>query len=83
MKNKEVIDKIQAYLIGQSPELVARICASLMVDINRIYTLESLPFEEAENLFDRIERNAIQIQEFVKHGPTKDLRIIRMNSNED
>lgn len=83
MKNKEVMDKVTSYLLTQDPAVVARTCAALMVDINRIDMIESLPADEVECLFKRIALNSIELREFIEKGATKDFKIVRMNSSED
>lgn len=66
LNNKDLIDKLQAYLLTQNPEIVARLLANCMVDFFRLYTIKYLPFEEVESLFHRIEKNAISLREFEK-----------------
>jgi len=64
MNNKDLIDKLQAYLLAQNPEIVARLLANAMVDFHRLYTIEHLPFDEVDCLFQRIEQNAKSLREF-------------------
>lgn len=67
MNNKDLIDKLEAYLLAQNPKIVARLLANTMVDFHRLYTIEYLPFEEVECLFQRIEKNAQSLREFAKN----------------
>jgi hypothetical protein len=69
MNNKDVIDKLQAYFLQQDPQVLTRLTANMMVDFHRLYSIESLPFEEVECLFQRIERNALSLRDFVENGP--------------
>lgn len=81
MNNKEVIDSLKEYFITQPPEAVAMLAGALMVDMWRMSSVDSLPQEEAACLFERIEKNAQSVRDFVINGPKGDLKIIKMNSD--
>lgn len=73
--NKEISDKMTAYFLTQDPEIVARILAANMIDLNRLYHFELLEDDERESLFRRLDHNIEQLQEFIKSGSTSDLTI--------
>jgi len=81
MENKEIMDKLAAYFITQDPAVIARLAASLLIDINRIWHVENLQEEEMESLVERMEINLAQLNEFILNGPQQDLKIIVRNSS--
>jgi len=83
MKNKEVIDKLQEYFINEcDPKIVARTLAGMMVDMNRVKNIKQLTKSEKECLFDRIDNNCKQLEDFIKNGPRETLKYIVQNSSD-
>jgi hypothetical protein len=83
MKNKEVIAKLQEYLLTQDPKIVAYACACVMVDMSRLASLDDLPEKEAVSLIGRIYLNARQLSEFIRLGGLGTLDIVNLGSDED
>lgn len=80
--NKEVIDRLQEYFLNQDPKIVARLAGSLMIDLNRIVCASSMKEEELECLIYRMGQMRDELIKFIKNGPTGDIRIEIMNSDE-
>lgn len=68
MKNKELIDRLQAYFLTQDPNVVARILANYMIDMHRLCCVWEIPEEEQENLACRMSINSEKLQDFAKNG---------------
>lgn len=83
--NKEVIDKLQQYYMSSDPAIVARALANAVIDMNRIYNIESIQEGEYECLLYRIEMNAKSVQKFVADGcvDPEPLCLNILNSDED
>lgn len=81
--NKEVSDKLTEYFLTQDPEVVARILAANMIDLNRLYHFELLEDDERENLFRRLDHNIGQLEEFIKNGPMSDLKATHLKYTDD
>jgi hypothetical protein len=73
--NKEVIAKLFDYFLSQNREVVAKMLAATLVDINRFYNLEHLDEEERECLMQRMEHNVNELNAFIKNGPSSDLKL--------
>lgn len=80
MKNKQIMDRLEEYFLTQDPKIVARMCASHLVDLNRYYRLEELPYDEAVCLMQRMEMNMEQLYKFIKDGADGDIKIQLRNS---
>jgi hypothetical protein len=81
MNNKEAIAKLKEYFLAQDRETVAYALASAMVDINRFMKLDRLPDKEVESLFRRGDIIVDQLVNFLQHGPSGDLKLVKMNSD--
>lgn len=65
MKNKEVMDRLQKYFMSQKPESVARICASMMIDLNRFYVKDFLSDDEYGHLLERTRHLTQELKKFI------------------
>lgn len=81
MENKEVIDKLQAYFLEQDHELIARMAAALLVDLHRMATFGLLPEDERQSLVERVRKNSIELEAFIKKGPSSGLELINVNED--
>ena len=82
MENKEIIDRLHQYFIGQDHSVVCRCLANMMIDLNRIYNFEHLDEEEASNLESRIEKNCLELMYFIDNYPNSScgkLNILHVN----
>lgn len=75
MSNKEVIEKLEKCFAKLEHEKLAKLAACLLIDINRIWTLNIECKEEREKLVERIQFNLSQLYEFVdrKDDPGVDI----------
>jgi|HubBroStandDraft_3_1064219.scaffolds.fasta_scaffold253604_2 hypothetical protein len=80
--NKEVIDALTKYFITQDKETVARCLASMIIDFNRIFHLQTLPEEEKALLNARVIANVLSLRKFIKNGPEGDIKLYKWNSGE-
>jgi hypothetical protein len=83
MNNKEIIDKLQAYYLTQDPALIARLCACFMIDMNRLITMADLPERELECLLARIKMHSEDLWDFIRNGPSGDLKLVNVQNAED
>lgn len=82
ISNKEVIDRLQEYFLGQDPKVVARILANQIIDLHRWTIWEELPSDEFYSLVVRSKLNSKTLQDFVKNGPTGDIKQYTYDSEE-
>ena len=84
ISNKEVLEKLTAYLMQQDHESLATALAGCMIDYNRLYTFHLLERDEKCMLADRIQANAVMLGEFVEKGFPMDepFKAVRINSEE-
>lgn len=73
--NKKVINELQEYFLKQDPKIVARFLANMMIDLNRLYSIEELSENERKCLEFRMEHNIQQLRNFAKYGPTDGLTL--------
>lgn len=66
MTNKEVVLKLQKYLLTQDPEKVTRLCANFFLDLNRFFTYNTLNDFEKSHLQWRNELNMKEVYKFLK-----------------
>lgn len=78
MTNKEVIDKLVIYFLQQDPQLVARMCANLFVDVNRFFNIDQLSVGERDHLRLRTQANIDVINDYLVTGYMDDLKIFNM-----
>ena len=77
------MQKLVEYFLTQDRESVARACAGFMIDMCRIRSMSDLPEKELACLLERIDKNAQAVGKFAKNGPSGDLKVHRLNSDED
>ncbi len=82
MTNKEVIEILCAYLASQDRLVVERVCANLMLDMHRIFVIESLPDDERNLLLFRIQLNSNELMEGLKKGFNSDLKSINLGKDD-
>lgn len=80
--NKEVIDKLTEYFITQDKKTIARSLANMMIDLNRIFYLKTLPEDEKALLNARVIANVLSLRRFIENGPEGDLTLHKWNSGE-
>lgn len=69
MNNKQIIQKLVKYFLENDPEIVAKTLAGLMIDLNRMYTIDKLPEQEKKCLKTRLALNHKELLYFIQHGP--------------
>ena len=69
--NKELMDKLSAYLETQDMKIVCRALANAFLDYHRIHNPDQMDADEAVRLFKRIKLNAEQLSDFAINGPTR------------
>ena len=73
ISNKETMDRLQKYLEKQDMKVVCKVCASLMIDMNRVFSIHGLSNDEVEHLWERIRMNSFELEKFLKDGPSGNL----------
>lgn len=66
MNNKDLIDKLQDYLLTQSPQDVARIAANAMIDLGRFWDINDLDENEKNCFLERMAHNVNQLKKFAQ-----------------
>jgi hypothetical protein len=66
ISNKEVMDKLVEHFLKHDPKKIARLCASFLLDINRIGAADQLTKEERRELKERMEFNLSQLYLFLE-----------------
>lgn len=79
MTNRDLAKRVTAYLLKQDPELVAKFCASIMLDIARYDRLDELSKEEQINLAFRTRHNANELRNFAIDKNPKPLTVTEIN----
>jgi hypothetical protein len=74
MTNKELLDKLQAFLLTQDPNVVSRCFANHLLDMYRINNFSDLPQTEKDSLIKRIQLNASTLADFAANGPKGTLK---------
>lgn len=83
MEVKSVIDKLEAYFMTQDKQVVSRMLAGCICDINRFHNLSDLGVNELSSLLHRTELNLKELYKFLKEDTNEDLKLIRMNSEDE
>jgi hypothetical protein len=83
MKNKEVIDKLQAHFLESEPAVVARCLAAMLVDMHRLLNAEHLMEAEASSLMVRMHLNDSILMDFVEDGTAGLLKYVNLPSEEE
>jgi hypothetical protein len=76
MNNKEVIDILQKYFLKQEHELVTKMLANCIVDLNRFLNFQDLSILEADHLIKRTKNNMKEIVACIKDNTNNDLQLI-------
>lgn len=79
--NKQIIQELIDYLMAQDKKVVCRVLANMMIDFNRIDTIDSLPDIEKSNLKIRIINNAQAVRDFAFNGPKGNLSCGQLDDN--
>ncbi len=82
ISNKEVIDKLQKYFLGQNKKFVARTLAEYIIDVHRWAIRDQLPSDEFDSLVARTKLNSETLLDFVKNGPKGNITYGPYNSAE-
>lgn len=79
MKNKDVVEKFIAYFREHADfDAVARALACMLIDANRLVTLESLPEKERNLFWLRVHANAKIVRDFAKDGCSDPFSVINL-----
>lgn len=83
--NKELINELQDFFLKQDPSIIARILAGMMIDMNRIMSMDTLGKNEKDCLLVRMEANRNELVRFAKEGPRneKPLKYFNIESNDE
>lgn len=76
MTNKEAIEKLTEYFLTQDPRDVAELCASKIIDINKLVNIDKLTFAQQEHLIFRIDANWKEECDFLETGKVLKLKLI-------
>lgn len=76
MKNQDAIDKLRVYFLQQDPKDISRLTANLIIDIQRFLNLHTLQDEEVKSLFARSHINIMEVEDFLRNGPSKEFKLI-------
>ncbi len=77
--NKEVINALTSYFLEQDKEILCRLLANYMIDMNRVFVFDALPKEEQECLHFRIQKNCEALHKFITDGPSGPLTMEKLN----
>lgn len=73
---KELIDKLQKYFLEVNDiEVVTRLLANMMIDMSRVYDLDTLSLEESTCLLFRIQHNHEQLMRFAQDDNPTPLKL--------
>jgi len=80
--NKEIIKELTDYFMKQPQELVCKMLAGTLVDLNRLKNIDQLEVNEKLSVLFRLEHNLDQLHEFIENGSRKDLKVETINFDE-
>lgn len=74
--NKEVIDKLQQYFLKQDAKVVARMLANQIIDLNRLWGIESLDKDERLSLTERMGHNLKEFHKLIRSEDGKEETLV-------
>ena len=84
MDNKEVIEKLVKYFREDCDiEVIYRSFANALIDLNRAYSLETLPKSEKALFKKRLKRNIEELHSFLEKGPKHPLICKKVTLDQD
>jgi hypothetical protein len=78
MTNQDVMNKLEEYFNTQDPKKVARLAASMSIDLNRFLNFDELDKNEQDNLVFRVIAMVNQTKDMMNGKPFSTLDIVNV-----